>query len=59
MASGYNELEKVSAVETFQNDLGVSKWDEEVVSFRSLTKFPALEIFLEIFRACGTRRKEC
>ena len=43
MASRYNELGKVSAVETFQNEHAVSKWDERFVSFRSPEKCPALE----------------
>ena len=40
----YNELAKVSAVETFRNGIGGFKVDERVVSFRSPTKCPALEI---------------
>ena len=40
----YNELAKVSAVETFRNGIGGFKVDERVVSFRSPTKCLALEI---------------
>ena len=43
VASRYNELEKVSAVETFQNELGGFKVGREVVSFRSPRKCLALE----------------
>ena len=41
----YNELEKVSAVETFQNGFGGFKVGREIVSFRSPRKCPALESF--------------
>ena len=44
VASRYNELEKVSGVETFQNELGGFKVGREVVSFRSPRKCLALEI---------------
>ena len=46
MVSGYNELEKVSAVETFRNEPAVSKSDEKAVSFRSPPKCPALGILV-------------
>ena len=42
VASRYNELEEVSAVETFQNEPAGFKVGRELVSFRSPRKCPAV-----------------
>ena len=44
-ANRYNQLKKVGAVETFQNELEDFKVDERFVSFRSPRKCLALQIF--------------
>lgn len=44
----YDELAKVNAVKTFQNELVSFKVGRDAVSFRSLRKCPALESSLAV-----------